>query len=562
MRKVFTFDLTHFYNMVKRKQSTSSELRTAPVSISLQRYKDLPALQLTAKSYWDILHLQPFFPPIECLFKTENLNFSHEYGIKLNNQISLVLPTKDEINVLGSLERHKIHIKKTMILSPFKWMQGDYGTSLGLPTTSEQAASIQSKLQNANNASYIGSLISVVLSESGCQHFPKVYGVFSGVSQNHTIDISDDYEELSDRPWFSQNIGKTFELKLNDFGKDDFFPHTRSARASVQLGDDITLGDVEELETEHIESSMADLKMIQNEMETDSSSLMSDSSSVSTSYIFNIESCDCDDDDRDIMEEMESDNSFAWATFSNVPVQLTVMEQCTGTLYELMTRETDTSKHLDWLTQVMFALAYAQRNFGFVHNDLHSNNVMFISTDKQFFYYNLCGVLYKVPTHGYLIKIIDFERGVTSIRVNGMKESKFFMSDHFSINEEAGGQYNYPPFYIGKYAEVKPNPSFDLVRLATSLFWDFFPEGPRHEEYKKNPVFILFMKWLTLEDGTSVLFGKEDPRHDRYHGFGLYKAIARYCKDTAIPRKELASLKMFYETQSVPMGEIALVIDA
>jgi hypothetical protein len=69
------------------------------------------------------------------------------------------------------------------------------------------------------------------------------------------------------------------------------------------------------------------------------------------------------------------------------------------------------------------------------------------------------------------------------------------------------------------------------------------------------------MKWLTLEDGTSVLFGKEDPRHDRYHGFDLYKAISRYCKDTAVPRKELVNLKMFYETTSVPLTETALVID-
>jgi hypothetical protein len=227
-----------------------------------------------------------------------------------------------------------------------------------------------------------------------------------------------------------------------------------------------------------------------------------------------------------------------------------------------MTKEQDSQKHLAWLTQVMFALAYAQRNFGFVHNDLHSNNIVYVPTKDEYFYYNLAGTLYRVPTYGYLIKIIDFERGVTSIRITGMKDSKFFMSDHFSVNEEAGGQYNYPPFYVGKYAEVKPNPSFDLVRLATSLFWDFFPKGPDSEEYKNNTIFHLFKKWLTLEDGTSVLFGKEDPHHDRYHGFTLYKAIARYCKDNAVPRKELLSLKTVYEVPGVPMGVVALNIDA
>ena len=73
---------------------------------------------------------------------------------------------------------------------------------------------------------------------------------------------------------------------------------------------------------------------------------------------------------------------------------------------------------------------------------------------------------------------------------------------------------------------------------------------------------MLFKKWLTLEDGTSVLFGKEDPHHDRYHGFTLYKAIARYCKDTAVPRKELLSIKSLYEIPAVPLGEVALNIDS
>jgi hypothetical protein len=547
--------------MVKRKQNASSELRTSPIPISLQRYKDLSTLQTTSKTYWGVEHLQPFFPPIECLFKTENLNFSNEYGIKFHDQISAVLPSKDEITANG--QKQKIHVKKTMLLSPFKWMQGDYGTSLGLPTSSEQAELIHTKLQNSNNAAYVGALIASVLSESDCQHFPKVYGVFTGVSQSHTIDISDDYEELSERPWFGQNIGKTFELKLVDSTNNETmdFSHTRSARALVQLGDEVELGDVEELETEHVESTMAEMNMLSSEI-NETSTELSEDSSVSTAYIFNIQSCDCDEDDQEIIdEEPESDTSFAWATFTNVPVQLTVMEKCDGTLFELMSKETDSDKQLAWLTQVAFALAYAQRNFGFVHNDLHSNNVMYISTEKEFLYYNLAGTLYKVPTHGYLIKVIDFERGLASIRITGMKDSKFFMSDHFSVNDEAGGQYNYPPFYVSKYAEVKPNPSFDLVRLATSLFWDFFPEGPMSEDYAKNPVFMLFKKWLTLEDGTSVLFGKEDPRHDRYHGFGLYKAIARYCKDTAVPRKELLSLRNVYETSAVPLGEIALSID-
>jgi len=232
------------------------------------------------------------------------------------------------------------------------------------------------------------------------------------------------------------------------------------------------------------------------------------------------------------------------------------MEKCEGTLYELMMLNPETEKHLAWISQVIFALAYAQRTIGLTHNDLHANNVMYVATTTEYYYYNSGGVLYRVPTYGYTIKIIDFERGIASIKVTGMKEPKLFMSDHFCTEEEAGGQYNYGDYYVSKYPEMKPSASFDLARLATSLFWDIFPE-PETE----NPLYKFFIKWLTLDDNTSVMFGKKDPHHDRFHGFHLYKAIARYCKDNAVPRKEIVTLKAIYGVESAD-GNTVLMIDA
>jgi hypothetical protein len=142
-----------------------------------------------------------------------------------------------------------------------------------------------------------------------------------------------------------------------------------------------------------------------------------------------------------------------------------------------------------------------------------------------------------------------------------MKEPKLFMSDHFSIDEEAGGQYNFDPWYISKHPEIKPNPSFDLVRLATSMFWDLFPEGPDCLEYGTNPVFLRFIKWMTTENNDSVLFGKDEAKHDRYHGFYLYKAIARLCKN-AVPRNEILSLKSVYTVETLPAGEECCIIEA
>ena len=249
--------------------------------------------------------------------------------------------------------------------------------------------------------------------------------MFSGISKHHTINISDDYEDLMDKPWFSQNIGQTFELKLDNEISSSVFQHTRSARREVEIGDETNLEGV--LEFDGIASDevyLPEMKSVFGSPEEEDDN-QSDSSSVSTSYVFNIHSCECSVQDDDGVEG--SDIGFAWATFKNVPVQYTIMEPCDGTLYKLFIDNPDNTKHFAWLTQVVFALAYIQRTFGYVHNDLHSNNVMYVATDKEFLYYKAGDKSYKVPTHGYIIKIIDFERGTGSIRVSGMKEPKLFI---------------------------------------------------------------------------------------------------------------------------------------
>lgn len=541
--------------MVKRtKQSQTGELKSSQIPLSIHKY-DLSLLRQSALTHWNIQNIQPYFPPIEKLFKSSELENVSEYGIRFNEESVTVLGPDKIRTANGSTV--DVHRKTTMLVSPYKWMRGEYGSSLGLPSSIEQATTAMHKIQNSNNAAYVGALISGILSQTGCAHFPKVYGLYTGTTTKHTIDISDDYGELSERPWFSQNIGKMFDVKLSEeIQESTEFKHTRTARIAIQLGEHIDLGDVHELETPHVEDvQMGDLNRVLHD-EEDGEDDKSDSSSVSTSYVFQVRSCKCDEEDSDDDDDDdESCEPFAWATFKDVPVQVTLMEKCEGTLYELMMLNPETEKHLAWISQVIFALAYAQRTIGLTHNDLHANNVMYVSTTTEWYYYNCGGVLYRVPTYGYTIKIIDFERGIACVKIAGMKEPKLFMSDHFCMEEEAGGQYNYGDYYVSKYPEMKPNPSFDLARLATSLFWDIFPEAQT-----ENTLYKFFVKWLTVDDGNSVMFGKKDPRHDRFHDFHLYKAIARYCKD-AVPRKEIASLKAIYGVESAD-GNTVLMIDA
>jgi len=534
--------------MLKRKQA-STELRTNPVSLAVGR---VPS---KLEEMWGITDLQPFFPPVECLFKTEALESVRDYGIKLNETIVGIV---DDSAVLSSLRTVPVHRKVTMILSPFKWMKGEFGNP-NLPTFSDNAKAIHSKMQSPHTAAYVGSILSIALSQSGCEHFPRVFGVFTGNAKKHTIDISDDYEELSDRGWFSQNIGKTFQLRLEEKGSSPI-QYTRSARVPLDLGDEIDIGAIETLEPiESLDVIPANVTQIYNENDNEEEDCAETGSDVSTSYIFDIESNDSSVGSLEIEDEPEEDEPFAWAIFDDVAVQMTVMEKFTGTLYDLLMKHSEPEKHYAWISQIIFALAFAQRNFAFTHNDLHGNNVMYLETTKEFLYYSHAGINYKVPTYGYIIKIIDFDRGIGSVRLSGMKEPKLFMSDQFATSEEAGGQYNIPPFYVSSHSTIKPNPSFDLVRLATSLFWDLFPNGPKCDDYLNNSVFKLFIKWMKLDDGTDLLFHKNNPKVDRYPGFNLYKAIARYCRDVAIPRKEIAELKIFIG--QIPPGENTLLID-
>lgn len=539
---------------MKRKNHHSLDIK--PINLQLSKYS------LKFNSVFDIHKLQPFFPPIEQLFKTEILDNPVNYGIKFNSNIQSI--TNNILkNSLG--EEFNVHPKITMLLNPYKYMKGEL-QSIELPLLNANAQKSQSKLQNYNNAAYVGSILSSVLSLSGCQHFPKVFGVFSGISNEFKLDISDDYEELSERPWFSKNIGKTFTLNFKD-GYSSNLNLTKSSKNVLKfLDEEIILDDFEEIKISELSEPILKSEEFKPIFNDESIEVKDDdtSSSISTSYIFDIDSIstfsDDDLEEEDDEEQEEDDESFVWALFKNVPVQLTIMEKLDGTLYDLFTTYPDPQKHYVWLIQVIFALAYAQRNFGFIHNDLHGNNIMFQSTTKEYFYYMHNSIKYKVPTYGYLIKIIDFDRGIGYVKLPTMKEPRLFMSDQFAAEEEAGGQYNCEPFYKDKYPIIKPNYSFDLVRLATSLFWDLFPMGPKYDDYQEQKLFKMFMRWLTLPDNTNVLFHKQNPKLDRYYGFDLYKAIARFSKDTAIPKKEIPMFTEFI-ILDIPSNEHILIID-
>ena len=532
------------------------DLRTTVVPLDVHKITNIQTIKDGAEKWWNIRRVQALFPSMEQLFKLETIKTPYLYGLKTRNQIQTVSgPTTAYINGMEV----EVHRKTTMILPAYRCMRGDFGTS-GLPCEKEMAEEEHQRIHSPHNAAYVGALANIILSESGCIHFPEVYGTFTGIASKHAIDISDDYEDLADRPWFLQNLGHFFDLKLRSIEAEEEKP-------KIELGENI------EIEAEELTPIGGPTSNVPAPIDEDSSDLSeddieddSDLASTSTGYIFGVKTCSSDGDDHEdgIGFQDEDCETFAEAIFHDVPVQTTVMQKCKGTFYELLKNNPEPHKRVAWLAQIVFALAYAQRNYGLVHNDLHVNNVMYVDTAKEYLYYNVAGRNYKVPTYGCVMKIIDFDRATFSVKLTGMRDARFFMSDQFDQNEEAGGQYNVEPFYNSKFAEVKPNASFDLVRLATSVFWDCFPKGPLHEEYKSDPLFKIVMDWTTLPDGSSVLFRNlaEEDTHERYRGFHLYKAIARYCKGTAVPKTQIEKLASPYlNPEKTPANETCLLID-
>jgi hypothetical protein len=184
-------------------KKTTSELRTVPLNLSLHKYS-LSELRKEAEKIGDFSSFNHSFRLLK--------NYSRQKTFPLHLSTGFTFLMKYKVFFHRQLFELRtgiksIHSKVSMILSPFKLIQEKYG-KIGLPATKEQSQSIFQKFQNPNNAAYVGSLFSALLSESRCPNFPKVYGIFSGTAATHTIDISDDYEELSERAWFSQNIWK------------------------------------------------------------------------------------------------------------------------------------------------------------------------------------------------------------------------------------------------------------------------------------------------------------------------------------------------------------------
>jgi serine/threonine protein kinase len=210
-----------------------------------------------------------------------------------------------------------------------------------------------------------------------------------------------------------------------------------------------------------------------------------------------------------------------YCCIEDYPVQINCIEKLEYTLDNYIENTQNNISEVEWksiIFQICFGLSVAQKQYDFVHNDLHSSNIMFKETELEYLYYNFKGNCFKIPTFGKITKIIDFGRATFNYK------NKVFFSDVFKKHGDAEGQYSYPYLNNLKNCKIKPNKSFDLSRLATTII--------EHFDEDSN-IYRLLKLWCMDKYGNFLMNLEDD--------FNLYRIIAKNVK-SAVPKNQINKL--------------------
>lgn len=467
-------------------------------------------------------------------------------------------------------------LKRAPLLDPYKYLIGKYNANdpklFQLPTLSEDVG--HPTFHDPNNAAYVDGLFcflsSQLLHNHGLVHGVDYYGSFLAIQNNFSLNIYDDLEYLHQSEYFIKNINVLFQVEdysylMNELEKQetklpalhiDQTKTCHSVLSACSIDEEmfgnvfsdshpayLSLQDVktkEELEDithcvpiTHPEqkasiksnstcSSRLSYTTLDNEKERKDTSSVT-SSSWEEDVCEEVEEGEGEEADDD---DSEDDDEFIEAVIPKFPVQVICMEQCENTLDDLLLHEDISEEELfSALMQVIMTLCTYQKVFSFTHNDLHTNNIMYIETDKKFLYYVYKKKYYKVPTYGKIYKIIDYGRGIFKL------DGKLFCSNSFQQGNDASTQYNTEPYFNDKKPRLEPNFSFDLTRLACSIF-DYVMDQEEHFESVKH----LIEAWCQDDHGINLLYKANG--EDRYPQFKLYKMIAR-CVHKHTPQNQL-----------------------
>ena len=469
---------------------------------------------------------QNYNPIYQLFFKmSENsyneITWNHKYSIVDMTSIK-DSETDDEIS-------KEVFIKNSPLLDPIKYMVGKYDIEddklRTLPKMNSTIEESNYKLISTNNSSYVDNffsfLSSKLLHEHTVENCIDYYGSFLAVQDKFKMNITDDFEYLHDSNYFLENLNKHFCITKHDFLSQFMSNNSRRNRNKLNISNTDING---ELDTIDISD---DLEIIElNENETGQlEEVYAKEEKEDSDYTVSEEESDEEEEDEDDEDDEESDdddstvelNMEVHAYINNFPIQMICLEKCDGLFDSLLEQEElSIDEASAALMQIIMILLIYQKVFHFTHNDLHTNNIMYMNTTKEFLYYKYNNKLYKVPTYGKIYKLIDFGRSIYKFK------GKIFCSDSFAPGGDASTQYNCEPFFNENKPKIEPNYSFDLCRLGCSIY-DFIIDEEEYDDMNEFQQTIY--RWCLDDNDLSILYKKNGA--ERYPDFKLYKMIAR-----------------------------------
>ena len=449
----------------------------------------------------------------------------------------------------------KTFLKFSPLLDPVKYMVGKYKElteeeRTAMPTVNGEGPA-QRKVCDPNNSAYVDAFFSYLTSQAYHHHNVTnaidFFGSFLGVQKRFLFNAVDDLEYILESDYYRENEGQLFELAEFDqmlLAEDSTRHNKRKIAIGVPAGHvetvEVPEGQFEGLftpvqdtnveilpqelifESEHRGTSSRRTDSLCSSRSSHTSA--SDNESLDGSMDGQIDSENEEHESLSDGASVDSLSSFGsdielQATLYNFPVQVICLEAMDDTLDSLLAEdnEMDDDEWRSCLIQVIMTLLAYQKMFDFTHNDLHTNNIMFCSTEKQFLYYRLESRYYKVPTYGRLFKIIDFGRAIYKYKGHTI------CSDSYHPKGDAASQYNCEPYINPNKPRLEPNPSFDLCRLGCSLY-DYFIED-LDDDLIGEPIAALIKSWCMDDKGRNILY--KNNGEERYPDFKLYKMIAR-----------------------------------
>ena len=423
------------------------------------------------------------------------------------------------------------YMKITHLLDPIHYLQGQ--------TTEEKEAS----LSDTWNQGYVETVATYALgrlrSENISPHFNYYYASYSATAEKYSYNITDEVESYRMYRWF-WDIIESDKATLDILGDNPEI--VDELRKAIFVKPDYCLETKDDTSVEELQSIASRKENCELES-LDSATIQTESTELTEST-------------EELNEELSEDECLVYITLPNFPVMMIFTEKNVATMDDLLEDYEGVGADIGtdgweerwsaWIFQVIAALCVAQKIFGFIHNDLHTNNIVWSETKEKYLYYTTNNKQYfRVPTYGKIFRIIDYGRAIFHINNN------LYVSSDFKEGNDAATQYNFPPLSEDSTEKlVYPNPSFDLARLAISICESLYPIKPdekkdgliisseegRIVKETTSPLYNLIWSWLIDTEGKNILWDEDDD--ERFPDFNLYVHISAYCKNS-VPSEQI-----------------------